>query len=121
MNRFWQLDYKQEIIDPDGKIELVSEWGRIGKRFPSLEEALLYVAEELLEHNWKSSRETPLKLLDTGEFYGEELFDVERQIRVDKPERVKKLAKVRVTGRVFLLEEEEATKEDYLKMEGIVS
>ena len=58
MQRYWQLEYKQET-EEDGKLKIVSDWGRIGKRFGTLEELLKYVADELCSYD--ELKKKPLK------------------------------------------------------------
>ena len=119
MQRYWQLEYKQET-EEDGKLKIVSDWGRIGKRFGTLEELLKYVADELCSYD--ELKKKPLLEVDakTLEVVGVSYYDVEEERLVEAPREGRKSVKVVTTAKAFYLEEDEARVDDYLQMKDYV-
>ena len=119
MKRYWQLEYKQELAEVGKPLKTFSEWGRIGKRFSTLEELLEYLRDVVCDY--EALREKPLLEVDASslEIVGKTYYREDGSI-VLHPENAEGLSIAVTTARAVYIEEDEARAEDYLQMKDYV-
>ena len=121
MERYWLLEYKQTAQEGDGPIELISDWGRIGKKFKALEDLLDYLATYVCELG-RMEKLTVDK--NTLIIYGEQWYESKssRKIIDKKGKNIdkSKLSKIFVEAKAYFVQEEGAVLKDYDKMKRLV-
>lgn len=119
MKRYWQLEYKQELAEEGKPLKTFSEWGRIGKRFSTLEELLEYLRDVVCDY--EALKEKPLLEVDASslEIVGKTYYREDGSI-VLHPENAEGLSIAVTTARAVYIEEDEARAEDYQQMKDYV-
>lgn len=120
MKRYWQLEYKQELAEVGDQLKTISDWGRIGRQFSTLEELLEYLRDVVCDY--EALKEKPLLEVDANslEIVGKTYYREDGSILLHPKENIEDLVSVITTARAAYIEEDAARAEDYLQMKDYV-